>query len=368
MTTHTSVQRDELSTPPRLTDLPAPPPDKVGWPWTEPAPVPSTIMPDGISWPRISVVTPSFEQGQFLEETMRSVLLQGYPNLEYWVVDGGSRDGSLDIIKKYSPWLTGWISEPDRGQAHALNKGFAMCTGQLLGWINSDDLLLPGALPALALAYRQNPHALLMGPVQNFDTQHGFSWLVTPKNVTQPAILRPWHHNFVWHQPGFYFPRSVFAQVGSFDESFRYIFDQDWLYRALTVAPVQYLTQPLAKFRYHPASKTVAEASHWAKEDEIFIRRYLNIAQSDWPLVQAALEVRRAEISLRAYSLNRKQGVIHLMNALRTNRKIITLRLFWLLTAKAITPHRIMVYLRPFYLRQKFRQVAPSRPVSKMNP
>ncbi|MCB0166837.1 MAG: glycosyltransferase [Anaerolineae bacterium] len=312
-------------------------------------------MPDGAPWPRISVVTPSFEQGQFLEETIRSVLLQGYPNLEYWVVDGGSHDGSLDIIKKYSPWLTGWISEPDRGQAHALNKGFAACTGQLLGWINSDDLLLPGALPALALAHCQNPQAMLMGPVQNFDTLLDYSWLLIPRKVTQPALLRPWQHNFSWQQPGFYFPRAIFVAVGNLDESFRYIFDQDWLYRALTIAPIYYLSQPVAKFRYHPASKTVGEATHWAKEDERFIRRYLNPSDTEELLVQAALELRRAEIYLRAYSFNRKQGAVHLFNAFRTDRKIITLRLFWLLMVRVITPHKIITFLRPLYLKRKFR-------------
>jgi glycosyltransferase involved in cell wall biosynthesis len=100
-------------------------------------------MPDGSPWPRISIVTPSFNQGQFLEETIRSVLLQGYPDIEYIIIDGGSTDNSVEIIKKYEPWLAYWVSEPDRGQSHAINKGFERSTGEIMAWLNSDDMFLP---------------------------------------------------------------------------------------------------------------------------------------------------------------------------------------------------------------------------------
>ena len=102
------------------------------------------MMPNGEAWPRISIVTPSFNQGQFIEETIRSILLQGYPNLEYIIIDGGSTDESVEIIKKYEPWLTYWVSEKDRGQAHAINKGLERCTGEILAYINSDDYYYPG--------------------------------------------------------------------------------------------------------------------------------------------------------------------------------------------------------------------------------
>src|SRR5438105_607276 len=108
---------------PKLSDLPAPSKGKTGWPWTEESSQCDTSAIKGREWPRISVVTPSFNQGQFIEATLRSVLLQGYPNLEYLVVDGGSRDNSVEIIKKYSRWLTYWVSEPDSGQSDAINRG-----------------------------------------------------------------------------------------------------------------------------------------------------------------------------------------------------------------------------------------------------
>src|SRR3978361_276846 len=131
---------------PSLQELPPPPPGRTGWPWTEESTAPATYPPDGGRWPRISVVTPSFNQANFLEATLRSVLLQGYPDLEFFVLDGGSRDGSVEIIKKYAPWLTEWVSEPDGGQSAAIGRGLRLASGLFFTWINSDDMLSRDAL------------------------------------------------------------------------------------------------------------------------------------------------------------------------------------------------------------------------------
>lgn len=126
-----------------LAELPPPPSGKTGWPWTVEAPSPTLTMPSGFSYPKISIVTPSYNQGQYIEQTIRSVLLQNYPNLEYVICDGGSSDNTLEILKKYSPWLSFWQSKKDRGFGNAINLGFNMCLGDYFGWINSDDFYLP---------------------------------------------------------------------------------------------------------------------------------------------------------------------------------------------------------------------------------
>lgn len=142
--------------PPTLADLPPPPPGRSGWPWTEaPPPLPETA-PDGSPWPRISIITPSFNQGRYIEETIRSILLQGYPDLEYHIIDGGSTDETVEIIRKYEQWLSGWVSEKDKGQSDAINKGFARCDGEVFNWMCSDDFLTPGALAVVGAAFVGN--------------------------------------------------------------------------------------------------------------------------------------------------------------------------------------------------------------------
>ena len=127
-------------------ELPPPPSGKSGWPWTEESMPLPRHLPETGSWPRVTIVTPSFNQGRFLEETIRSVLLQGYPDMEYFVLDGGSTDNSVEIIEKYARWITFWTSEPDKGQSAAINRGLRMGSGMYATWINSDDLLCKDAL------------------------------------------------------------------------------------------------------------------------------------------------------------------------------------------------------------------------------
>jgi glycosyltransferase involved in cell wall biosynthesis len=151
--------------------LPPPPPGLRGWPWQ----VESKIeqVPATEPWPAISLVTPSFNQGKYIEATLRSIFLQNYPNLELFVIDGGSTDETLSILKKYEPYLSGWVSEKDRGQSDAINKGLARCTGEVFNWINSDDQLTPGALWTVARKWKEAQPDLLAGACRTIEAGSG---------------------------------------------------------------------------------------------------------------------------------------------------------------------------------------------------
>lgn len=258
----------------RLHELPSSPHGRVGWPWTEASPPLAPVMADGTPWPRITIVTPSFGQAPFLEETLRSVLLQNYPNLQYLVMDGGSTDGSVAIISRYAPWLDHWVSERDRGQSDALRKGFARADGAILAWVNSDDLLLPGALAAVAAAWCRHSAALIAGPVVWFEHHSGAETLRRPRGLSFEQLVRHWTRASEFHQPGVFFSRAAYESEGGVDESFRYAMDYDLFCRLLRHAPAVLVPEPLARFRYHAGSKTGAEGDLFLLERHRSSRRY----------------------------------------------------------------------------------------------
>lgn len=260
---------------PSINTLPPASPEKKGWPWTEcpdPDPVNDT---DGHPWPLISIVTPSLNQGPFLEETIRSVLLQGYPRLEYIVIDGGSMDDSVDIIKKYDQWLTYWVSEPDGGQAQALNKGFAGAGGDILAYINSDDTYEPGAFIHAARILKDNPDAgLLAGSCLIYSTGG-------KQRVFQPA----WPQSLDYYvsgtycstfaQPAAFWKRSAFEAVGGFDESLHYCFDRDFFLRLGLAGVRPVLTdRRLARFREHGHSKTVRQGIGFHQDALVVLEKH----------------------------------------------------------------------------------------------
>jgi glycosyltransferase involved in cell wall biosynthesis len=249
---------------PLLDDLPPPPPEKTGWPWTEGSSQLPDTMPNGQPWPRTSIVTPSYNQAEFVEETIRSVLLQGYPNLEYIIIDGGSTDGSVDVIRQYGPWLTYWVSEPDRGQSHAINKGFQRATGDIMAYLNSDDVYCPGTVELAVSNLVQSGCDILIGAVDVAEVgqeQTTFVKRLSPNEGTGihlfPIFANGRQGGFRFLQPGTFWRREIWQRTGEICEQYHYIMDREWCTRALAEgASVLAVDDVLARFALHPGSKT----------------------------------------------------------------------------------------------------------------
>lgn len=223
--------------------------------------------------PKISLVTPSFNQGQFLEETILSILNQRYPNLEYFIVDGGSTDESVEIIRRHAARMTWWVSEPDRGQAHAINKGLERCTGDIVAYLNSDDVFLPGALDLVAKTFVEHP---------------GWNWLTGEcvlfgdasqacvKGSSATTDVADWLSYNRAPQQSTFWRRSLVERYGMFEERYRYIFDYEYWVRLVAAGEVCHAVNfPLAGFRLHGASKTVGEDQPFAREEQAFREAYL---------------------------------------------------------------------------------------------
>lgn len=207
--------------------------------------------------PLISVVTPSYNQAKFLEETILSVLEQDYPNLEYMVIDGGSTDGSVDIIRKYADRLAYWVSEPDRGQTHAIQKGFDRSAGEILAWLNSDDTYEPGALSAVAEIFRREPQTdVVYGNANLID--HDSRFLREIRCVPYHPLALPVALNM--HQASTFWRRSLFERVGGLNQEHQYGgMDADLFFRfARAGAKFAFLRRTLSNYRQHAEAKCVA--------------------------------------------------------------------------------------------------------------
>jgi glycosyltransferase involved in cell wall biosynthesis len=206
--------------------------------------------------PKVSIVTPSFNQASFLEQTLRSVLEQDYPNLEYIVIDGGSSDGSLEIIQKYADRLAYWQSQPDQGQTDAINQGFARASGEILAWLNSDDLLLPGAVSAAVRALQVHPEAAMVYGDTLLINAEGKTIGKFPAAQTDYRKLRRGYVHIP--QQASFFRADLWRQVGPLDVSFYFAMDYDLWVRLAALAPLVYVPQLWAAFRLHGEAKSIA--------------------------------------------------------------------------------------------------------------
>jgi glycosyltransferase involved in cell wall biosynthesis len=261
---------------PTLSELPPPPPGRTGWPWTEESPQLPDTMPDGRPWPRVSIVTPSYNQAQFIEETIRSVLLQGYPNLEYIIIDGGSTDGSVEIIRKYAPWLAYWVSEPDRGQSHAINKGWSIASGDLYAWINSDDRYKVNALANVTKVYIQNAALDLMyGDCELIDA-FGSELAVFLGDYSYTGLLDFWQKGLYYGitQQASFFSCGLIDRLGYLAEDLHYLMDYEYFLRAGPTIRANRVDHVIASFRLHDSSKSTKHVVSFAKEYATIIKWY----------------------------------------------------------------------------------------------
>jgi glycosyltransferase involved in cell wall biosynthesis len=222
-------------------------------------------------FPLVSIVTPSFNQAAFLEETMLSVLSQDYPRLEYLVIDGGSSDGSVEIIRKYADRLAYWVSETDQGQTDAINKGFARARGEIFAWLNSDDTYKPGAVTEAVAFLQAHPQVGMVYGDADFIDAEGRVIGCFPARQTDYRRLRRGYVHIP--QQAAFFRASIWRQVAPLDPTFYFAMDYDLWVRIASIAPLAYHPRPWANFRIHGMGKTrVADDRCWPEMVRVHYR------------------------------------------------------------------------------------------------
>lgn len=256
----------------------------------------------GKKYPKISIVTPSFNQGQFIEETIRSVLDQDYPNLEYIIIDGGSKDNTVEVIKKYESRLKYWVSEPDFGQSDAINKGFQHCTGEIFNWLNSDDQLIPGSLTKIAESYLSNKAKVICGLEEAFGEGIAPTISSTPLEGRVEELALKAHID----QPCTYFDLSAIEKLMPLDTSFHYRMDSDlWAKFILKhgLTEVNIINAPVVKFRYHTDSKTVSSLEKFTADYNSIKLGLLKASTTNNDLITEYREVLDIAYNKAAYTI-----------------------------------------------------------------
>jgi glycosyltransferase involved in cell wall biosynthesis len=339
-----------------LEDLPPPPPGKTGWPWTEQnQPLPEKMSND-LEWPYISLVTPSYNYGQFIEETIRSVLLQGYPNLEYIIIDGGSTDDTVEIIQKYQEYLTYWISEPDEGQTDAINKGYQYCTGDIFAWLNADDAYINSTcLKSVSEFYRQG-YQLIVGECLNVDLNDNpvqiiqyFNGYSKPQDFNQ--YIKFW--SFVpLPQPAVFIAREITNRAFPLDKTLYTIMDYQLFLRVLSHNPQSiWVKTTWVKFKYHGVNKTLKNRPEVYSE---FYKIALLEAKKNYTLWRRIIFSTAAKDYLMLQSFiikNPEPTFLSILNVLVYRPTLIRWSLFWKIFIKAMIGNNRYLVLKGLLIR-----------------
>jgi glycosyltransferase involved in cell wall biosynthesis len=251
--------------------------------------------------PKITVITPSYNQGQFIEETILSVINQDYANLEYIIIDGGSTDNTVDIIEKHESSIAYWVSEKDLGQSNAINKGLKVATGQIINWLNSDDVLLEGALSKIANYFNENPQVVIVhGRIEYFGDRNYFS-----KNLSAVDIKTRYLAHICMPQPAAFFKKELIDEQGFIDESLHFSMDADLYVRAGLNYSLLQVNDVLAKFRLHGKSKSISEFNKtFLTDNEIIFSRVAETLNS----VYLINELKKLGLYIKAEYLYKRSG------------------------------------------------------------
>lgn len=282
------------------TVLPVPLRTEIGWPWEK---VQSEILRPDIDdqeqWPHFTIVTPSFNQGQYLERTIRSVLLQGYPKLNYLIMDGGSKDNSIDIIKYYSNALAYWRSSPDEGQSAAIQEGLLGAKSDLVAWLNSDDYYLPGTLESVARLWMENGHPEWIVGSSRFVDDQGMEIQVwepdAPRSIGQALSM-----GAGTPQPSAFWSKQLWDRVGGLNERLHYCMDEDLWMRFQIAGATPFSTKSLYAVRHlQRESKTVLQLPRFANDFSELVIRHSSFVPSS----EKAQWIKGCRVMARYYGL-----------------------------------------------------------------
>lgn len=222
---------------------------------------------------KITIITPSYKQGKYIEQTILSILNQQYPDLEYMIFDGGSKDETVEIIKRYEHQLAYWESENDKGQSHAINKGFARATGDIITWINSDDQLTPNTLAKVATYFEENPNiAFLHGKTVLFQEGRGEEKV---KGAEDKDLNDKYLAGLPFPQPSAFFRKSMIDELGSLSEKYHYGMDYDLFLRIFLNYDCLKVEDVFSKYLLHQSSKTVSQSAVFAKDYAMIFSKLL---------------------------------------------------------------------------------------------
>lgn len=295
---------------------------------------------------KISVVIPSFQTGRFIEETIRSIVTQEGATVELIIIDGGSTDATLDIIRKYESQIAYWVSEPDRGQGDAINKGLRHATGDVVTWFGADDIYVEGIFAAVHEAWKKNPRAIYAAPVANFYSR-GREILLRPHDLTLENVVQYWQRRSLWHDPGLFWSRAVIETVGEIDVSLHYSFDYDYIIRALQHFEVEYVDHVAAGFRLHGDSKSISQSEKMMRETAVVSQRY-------WPLLK---NVDREGFERSEHTARVRRGASHLIRGKRDGFALIGRGL----RERPLSTIVQLVLLPPTVLIERLRRLLPTR-------